>query len=91
MNDLPADKIKMMKGSIRCLIFGVLALVPVIGLAFGLAALWLSGLVRQDEKQFWNAARPYRVLGVTCAAVGTILWGSLLVFVVGSAVIAAWF
>jgi len=91
MNDLPAAKIKMMKGSIRCLIYGLLAFVPVIGLAFGLAALWISGRVRVKEKQFWNAARTYRLIGVTCAAVGTIVWGSLLVFVVGSAVIAAWF
>ena len=39
MNNIPAAKIKMMKASIRCLIFGVLSLLPVIGLPFGLAAL----------------------------------------------------
>jgi hypothetical protein len=74
MNDLPAAKIKMMKGSIRCLIFGVLALLPAIGLPFGLAALWISGRVRKQEKMFWNPARPYRIWGVACAAGGTVVW-----------------
>ena len=91
MNDIPAAKIKMMKGSIRCLIYGMLSLVPMIGLAFGLAALWISGKVRVQEKRFWNPARPYRIYGVVCGAVGTILWASILLFVVGAAVLAAWF
>ena len=64
MNDVPAAKIKMMKGSIRCLIFGLLALVPAIGLPFGLAALWISGRVRLTEKLYWNPAKPYRICGV---------------------------
>ena len=78
-----ADKIRMMKASIRCLVFGLLGLLPVIGLPFALAALWISGQVRVKEKRFWNAARPYRILGVVCAAVGAILWSivdTLLIF-----------
>ena len=74
MNDIPAAKINMMKGSIRCLIFGLLALLPVIGLPFGLAALWISGGVRVKEKLFWNPARPCRVWGVACAAIGAVVW-----------------
>jgi len=90
MNDLPAAKIKMMKSSIRCLIYGLLALLPVIGLPFGLAALWISGRVRLTEKQFWNAARPYRIWGVVCATVGTVLWAGILTIIVGYALIFAW-
>jgi len=78
MNDVPTAKIKMMKASIRCLVFGVLSLLPVIGLPFGLAALWISGRVRQQEKQFWNAAQPYRIWGVICAAIGMILGTGIL-------------
>ncbi|HZL77343.1 MAG TPA: hypothetical protein VFC17_00645 [Candidatus Limnocylindrales bacterium] len=74
MNDIPAAKIKMMKTSIRCLIFGLLGLLPIIGLPFALAALWLSGRVRAKEKLFWNAARPYRIWGVACAAIGAVVW-----------------
>jgi hypothetical protein len=77
-----ADKIKMMKASIRCLIYGLLGLLPVIGLPFALAALWISGRVRQQEKQFWNAAKPYRGIGVVCAALGTICWFLVVVFII---------
>ena len=74
MNDLPTAKIKMIKGSARCLTFGLLGLLPVIGLPFALAALWLSGRVRVQEKHLWNAARPHRLWGVGCAALGAVVW-----------------
>jgi hypothetical protein len=82
MNHSPAAKIKMMKASIRCLIYGLLALVPVIGLPFGLAALWISGRVRKQEKLLWNPARPYRIFGVSCAAGGTLIWFIVVVLIV---------
>jgi hypothetical protein len=83
MNDLAAAKIKMMQGSIRCLIFGLLALLPLIGLPCAVAALWLSGRARWQERRLWNPAKPYRIIGLTCAALGTIGWflvGALIVF-----------
>jgi hypothetical protein len=83
MNDIAAAKITMMQASIRCLAFGLLGLLPIIGLPFGMAALWLSGRARWQERQFWNPAKPYRIIGVTCAALGTIGWfiiGALIVF-----------
>jgi hypothetical protein len=89
MNSSALSKIKMMKASTQCLVFGMLALLPVIGLPFGLAALWISGRVRAREKQFWNAAKPYRIMGTVCAAVGSILWGGILVFVIGNVLIYA--
>jgi len=69
-----AEKIEMLKASIRCLIFGLLGLLPVVGLPFALAALWISGRVRVKERIFWNAARPYRILGIACAAFGAVVW-----------------
>lgn len=48
----PAIKIRMMKGSIRCLSSGLLGLVPVIGLLFAFAAVWVVGGVRTKEKRF---------------------------------------
>jgi hypothetical protein len=74
MNDIPATKIRMMKSSVRCLIFGLLGLLPVMGLPFALAALWVSGRVRAKEKLLWNAAKPYRICGVVCAALGAVIW-----------------
>jgi hypothetical protein len=82
MNNIPAAKIKMMKASTRCLVFGLLGLVPVIGLPFALAALWISGRVRLKEKLYWNAARPYRLWGVVCAALGTVLWGFVFALII---------
>ena len=89
MNDIPAAKIRMMKASIRCLIFGLLGLLPIIGLPFALAALWISGRVRTKEKLFWNAAKPYRIWGVVCAAVGTVLWTGVLAIIVARALMIA--
>jgi hypothetical protein len=89
MNNATA-KIKMMKSSIRCLIFGLLGLLPVIGLPFALAALWISGRVRAQEKQFWNAAKPYRIIGAVCAGVGTVVWTGIIIFVVGNVLIPAY-
>ena len=89
MNDTPAAKIKMLKDSVRCLVFGLLTLLPVIGIPFGLAALWISGRVRLQEKQLWNAAKPYRLIGATCGALGTILWAGILLFLFGNLLISA--
>jgi hypothetical protein len=89
MNDVPAAKIKMMKASIRCLIFGFLALLPFIGLPFGLAALWISGRVRLTEKLLWDPAKPYRIWGVVCAAAGTVFWTGILAIVVARALMIA--
>ena len=88
MNNATA-KIKMMKSSIRCLIFGLLGLLPVIGLPFALAALWISGRVRVQERHFWNAAKPNRVIGAICAGVGTVVWTGIIIFVVGNVLTSA--
>ena len=85
MNATAEAKIKMLKSSMRCLVFGLLGLIPVIGLPFALAALWISGQVRASEKQLWNAARPYRIWGVVCAATGTILWTGVLMIIIARA------
>jgi hypothetical protein len=74
MNDIPAAKIRMMKTSIHCLIYGLLGLLPIIGLPFALGALWISGHTRLTEKQFWNPAKSYRICGVACAAIGAVVW-----------------
>lgn len=74
---IPELKLKMMKDSLRCFILGLLGLLPVIGLPFAIAALWVAGQVRGTEKHYWNVARPYRILGIACAAVGAIVWSGV--------------
>jgi len=88
-DDIPSAKIRMLKSSMRCFVFGLLGLIPLIGLPFALSALWISGRVRVREKQLWNAARPYRIWGLVCAAVGTILWAGVLAIVVAHALMIA--
>jgi len=80
-----AAKIKMLNDSMQCFVFGLLGLLPVVGLPFALAALWIGGRVRVSEKQLWNAARPYRIVGIVCAAVGTIFWFFILSLIIYSA------
>ena len=86
MNADASAKIKMLNSSMRCFVFGLLGLIPLVGLPFALATLWISGCVRAKEKQLWNAARPYRIWGVVCAAAGTIFWGFILMLIIYSAV-----
>jgi len=75
-------KIQMLKYSIRCFIFGLLGFLPVLGFGFGIAALRMAGLARAAEKNFWNAARPYRILGVLAAAISLIFWSFILILIV---------
>ena len=82
MNADASAKIRMLNSSMRCFVFGLLGLIPVVGLPFALAALWISGRVRAKEKQMWNVARPYRVWGVVCAAGGTIFLGVILTLII---------
>jgi hypothetical protein len=89
MNDAASAKLKMLNASTGCLVFGLLALLPVIGLPFGVTALWFAGRVRVLEKQHWNAAAHYCLIGGTCAALGTIFWTIVLIIIVFRAIMAA--
>jgi len=82
MNTDASAKIRMLNSSMRCFVFGMLGLIPLVGLPFAFAALWISGRARAKEKQMWNAARPYRIWGVVCAASGTIFWGFILSLII---------
>ena len=74
MNNDAVAKITMLKSSTRCFFFGLLGLLPGIGLPFAILALWNGGKARVREKIYWNAARPFRIWGVIAASVGLIFW-----------------
>jgi hypothetical protein len=82
MNTEAEAKIRMLRNSLRCFVFGLLGLLPVIGLPFAFAALALSGKVRAGQKKHWNAARPYWVWGVVSAMAGTVFWSLILILVI---------
>jgi hypothetical protein len=73
MNNDATAKITMLNGSRRCFVFGVISLVPILGLPFAISSLWTAGCVRGLEKRFWNAAKPYRLWGITCAVIGIVV------------------
>jgi hypothetical protein len=92
-------KIAMLTDSVRCLTFGLLGLLPLVGLPFillalsmaipvfgligffslaglpfAVLALWIGGRVRVREKQYWNAAKPFRIWGVLFGGAGVAIW-----------------
>ncbi|HTR42657.1 MAG TPA: hypothetical protein VMH87_13680 [Pseudomonadales bacterium] len=74
MKNDATEKIVMLQSSERCFVYGLLGLLPGIGIPFAVMALWMGGRARVREKRFWNAAAPYRTLGIICAALGLIVW-----------------
>jgi hypothetical protein len=78
-------KIRMLKNSRLCFVCGLLAVLPVLGFGFGMAALRLSGQARVAERSFWNAAKPYRICGVISAALGVIFWSLIVMLIIGHA------
>jgi hypothetical protein len=49
-------------------------MLPIIGIPFGVLALVCAGKVRVAEKQLWNPARPYMMIGGIVASLFVILW-----------------
>lgn len=77
-NETPAvAKLRMMSASIRCLVFGLLGLLPLIGVPFALAAIWSSSSASRWEGVFWNPAKSQRVFGLICASFGALIWGGV--------------
>ncbi len=102
MNTDAVAKIAMLKDSVRCLAFGLLGLLPLVGLPFillalsmaipvfgligfcslaglpfAVLALWIGGRVRLREKQYWNAAKPFRISGALCGGAGLVIWAAV--------------
>jgi hypothetical protein len=74
---LPMQKLKMMKQSLGCMVFGLAGMLPVIGIFSAIVAFYLSFSASQKEKRFWNPARPHRIIGLVSAAFGALVWGGV--------------
>jgi hypothetical protein len=75
-------KVKMMEASLSCLIYGLLGLLPGVGVIFACIAGWHSGRARALEKYHWNPAHRLRILGMTCAIIGVLTWGTVDILVI---------
>ena len=74
---IAAQKIKMMKASTRCLVLGLMSLLPIIGVGCAPFGLWYSYVARRQERYYWNPAKPQRMVGLICAGFGALLWGAV--------------
>jgi hypothetical protein len=90
MNANAVAKIAMLKGSMRCLVFGLLGLLPFIGLPFAFLALWIGGRVRKYEKHYWNVAKPFRIWGIICGGAGAVIWVVVSGLIIFNAVTGTW-
>ena len=73
------DEIQAIKRSLRCFVFGLLALIPLLGLPLAVMA-WRHGLaVERQFKHQWNPARLYLRWGTGLGLFG--LLSSLLLLV----------
>jgi hypothetical protein len=72
------DTIQAVNRSLRCFVFGLLAFIPVLGLAMGVIA-WIHGhAVQRRCGDQWNPAQPYlrwgRVLGLVGAFTSSVVF-----------------
>ena len=59
----PTLRIRLIERSMRCYVFGVVGLIPLIGLGPSLLAIWLYASVWSESKEDWNPAKRYLTLG----------------------------
>jgi hypothetical protein len=78
----PADKIRVIEQSLRCFVFGVLSLVPLLGLPFAVLAVGLHLKVWTEVQREWNPAKLYLLWGYGLAWLGGLIsLGALAIFV----------
>jgi len=89
--DTPADRIRVIEGSLRCFTCGCLSLIPVLGLVFSVLALLQHFLTPGEQASSWNPARRYLLAGYVLAWIGGLIWLSVLVLVLGAQIISLQF
>lgn len=71
--DSATDRIELVERSLRCFVFGLIGLVPVLGLPFGIAAIVKSVRLKRRSGERWNPAQSYAKGGSLCATLGIVL------------------
>jgi len=64
------NRIIAIEAALRCFACGLLALVPILGVPFGLAALAFYGKSAAGSSDGWNPAQRHARAGVACAGLG---------------------
>jgi hypothetical protein len=81
--DTPAERIRLIEGSLRCFVFGCLSLLPVLGLVFGILAVLQAGLLPAQPPGDWNPGRRYALAGYALGWLGGLI--SLGILLAGAA------
>lgn len=78
-------KVIIIERSLSCFMWGLLGLIPVLGVPMALRAMQQNWRVSRDAKGTWNPAHRYLLWGIVCARVGVfafiILLGAALIIV----------
>ena len=79
----PADKVRVIEQSLRCFVFGLLSLIPLLGLPFAVLAVVRHRDAWSQADREWNPARLYLVWGFGLAWLGGLIsLGALAIFVI---------
>ena len=69
----PADKVRVIEQSLRCFAFGLLSLIPLLGLPFAILAVTRHLNAWSQGAPEWNPARPYLAWGFGLAWLGGLI------------------
>ena len=79
----PADKVRVIEQSLRCFVFGLLSLIPLLGLPFAILAVVRHRDAWSQADREWNPAKAYLVWGLGLAWLGGLIsLGALTIFVI---------
>jgi len=70
---MPVDRIRLIERSLRCFVFALLSLLPLIGLGLALLAIRLHWQTWAVNDGVWNPARSYLLGGFCLACLGFLL------------------
>jgi hypothetical protein len=64
------NKIEMIERSLRCFVFGLLGLLPIIGIPMAIYSAVQYRRIKRGQGEMWNPAHRYLFWGGLCARMG---------------------
>lgn len=86
MNATKPLKVVMIERSLSCFVWGLLGLMPVLGIPMAIYSMQQHWRVKRDAKGLWNPSGRYLLWGIVCARVG----GAFSVIIITAIVIAVY-
>jgi len=69
----PMTRIEMIEGSLKCFAYGLIGLLPVIGIPMAVISAFQFSRVKRGRGEMWNPAHRYLFWGGVCARVSLAL------------------